>query len=236
MKNRIHAADYYRRMLASQPHPLGTMDDSATIVFCDRSREVPTNTGASDHLYYVITGAVRRCAMRSDGRRQIVDLMLPSDFFFVCGGQNETTAEPTKDTVLASYPGWRVELLSERDPSVARELRKVALQSLTRSQAQLLILGHVTALEKVGSFLLWLVDRAPNGSGQVTLPVSRYDMADYLALSVETVCRSLTDLRHRGVIALADKRTIRILNRNALENGECLPSSGRHAPDVATAA
>jgi CRP/FNR family nitrogen fixation transcriptional regulator len=36
--------------------------------------------------------------------------------------------------------------------------------------------------------------------GQVELPVSRYDIADYLAVFVETVCRSITDLQQRGVI------------------------------------
>jgi CRP/FNR family nitrogen fixation transcriptional regulator len=121
--------------------------------------------------------------------------------------------------VLASYPGQRVELLAERDAQFARELREVAFQSLTRSQAQLLILGGLTALEKVGSFLLSLDGRAANArSGQVVLPVSRYDIADYLAVSVETVCRSLTDLRQRGVITLAGKRTVKILNRRALED------------------
>lgn len=80
----------------------------------------------------------------------------------------------------------RVELVAERDPGFARELREVAFQSLTRSQAQRLILGRFTALEKVGSFLLSLDGRASDASGQVVLPVSRYDIADYLAVSVET--------------------------------------------------
>jgi CRP/FNR family transcriptional regulator, nitrogen fixation regulation protein len=52
----------------------------------------------------------------------------------------------------------------------------------------------------------------------VELPVSRYDIADYLAVSVETVCRSITDLQQRGVITLAGKRTVKILNRGALED------------------
>jgi CRP/FNR family nitrogen fixation transcriptional regulator len=52
----------------------------------------------------------------------------------------------------------------------------------------------------------------------VELPVSRYDIADYLAVSVETVCRSITDLQQRGVITLAGKRTVKILNRSALED------------------
>jgi CRP/FNR family nitrogen fixation transcriptional regulator len=219
MKTKNHAADYYRRMLSAQPHALKRLDAFAKIMTCNRGQEVPNNPGPSGHLYCVIAGAVRRCAMRSDGRRQIVDLMLPRDFFFVSDNQNEETIEAiAEETVLASYPGQRLEMLAERDVAFARELRDVAFQSLARSQAQLLIVGRVTALEKVGSFLLSLDGRAPDAGGQVVLPVSRYDIADYLAVSVETVCRALTDLRHRGVIALAGKRTIKILNRNALDD------------------
>jgi len=219
MNTRTHAADYYRRILSVQPHALKRLDTFAKIMACNRGQEIPNNPGPAGHWYYVITGAVRRCAVRSDGRRQIVDLMLPRDFFFVSDSQDEATIEAiAEETVLASYPGQRVELLAERDAGFARELREVAFQSLTRSQAQLLILGRFTALEKVGSFLLSLDGRASDASGQVVLPVSRYDIADYLAVSVETVCRALTDLRHRGVITLAGKRTVKILNRSALED------------------
>jgi CRP/FNR family nitrogen fixation transcriptional regulator len=219
MKKRAHAAEYYRRMLSAQPHALKRLDGFAKFMICDRGQEIPNNPGPAGHWYYVVTGAVRRCAVQPDGRRQIVDLILPQDFFFVSDNQNEATIEAIADeTALASYPGPRVELLAEREVEFARELRDVAFQSLTRSQTQLLILGRVTAQEKVGAFLLWLHGRASDGRGQVVLPVSRYDIADYLAVSVETVCRALTDLRQRGVIGLAGKRTIKILNRGALED------------------
>jgi CRP/FNR family nitrogen fixation transcriptional regulator len=81
-----------------------------------------------------------------------------------------------------------------------------------------LILGGVTALEKVGSFFLSLDRRGSDRRGQVELTVTRYDIAEYLAISVETVCRAITDLQQRGVITLAGKRTIIILNRGALED------------------
>src|ERR1700716_3786492 len=219
MKTKTHAADFYRRILSAQPHALKRLDAFAKIMACNRGQEIPTNPGPAGHWYYVITGAVRRCAVRADGRRQIVDLMLPRDFFFVSDSQSEATIEAIADeTVLASYPGHRVELVAERDPGFARELREVAFQSLTRSQAQLLILGGVTALEKVGSFLLSLDGRALDRRGQVELPVTRYDIAEYLAISVETVCRAITDLQQRGIITLAGKRTVMILNRGALED------------------
>jgi CRP/FNR family nitrogen fixation transcriptional regulator len=59
-------------------------------------------------------------------------------------------------------------------------------------------------------------------SRRVALPVSRYDIADYLAVSVETVSRSLTDLKHRGVIRMSGTRTLEIMDRDALEDGESL--------------
>jgi CRP/FNR family nitrogen fixation transcriptional regulator len=205
---------------------------------CNRGQEISGDPGPSGHWYYVIVGAVRRCTVRSDGRRQIVDLMLPGDFFFVSDSKNEATIEAiAEDTVLASYPGQRIDALAERDPHFARELRDVAFQSLGRSEAQLLILGRVTALEKVGAFLLSLDGRASQRRGEVELPISRYDIADYLAVSVETVCRSMTDLQHRGVITLAGKRTVKILDRGALEDrvGEKLnghrPPAMRTSPD-----
>ncbi|TMK07097.1 MAG: hypothetical protein E6G75_23850 [Alphaproteobacteria bacterium] len=54
---------------------------------------------------------------------------------------------------------------------------------------------------------------------RVDLLISRYDIADYLGLSVETVSRSLTSLKNRGLIALSGPRSVRIIDRDALEQG-----------------
>lgn len=186
---------------------------------CHCKQEILNSSGPAGHWYGVIVRAVRRCTIRSDGRRQILDLMLPQDVFFVSDSKRDETIEAAvEETVLASYPGAPIEQMAERDPMFARELRALALESLTRSQNQLQIVGGTTALEKVGSFLLSLDGRGSERRGQVELPVSRYDIADYLAVSVETVCRVITDLQHRGVIALAGPRTVKILNRGVLED------------------
>ena len=50
--------------------------------------------------------------------------------------------------------------------------------------------------------------------------MSRYDIADYLAVSVETVSRSLTYLKQRGVIKFSGTRIVRIVDRERLEEGE----------------
>lgn len=235
MTTRTHAADHYRRILSAQPHALKRLDLLAAIVNCHRDQEIFNNSGPAGHWYYVIVGAVRRCTIRSDGRRQIVDLMLPQDFFFVSDSKGEETIEAiAEQTVLASYPGGRVELLVEGDRQFARELREVAFQSLARTRNQIMILGGVTAVEKVGSFLLALERRVSEQRGQVELPVTRYDIAEYLAISVETVCRAITDLQHRGVIALAGTRTVKILNRGALEDRGGDRLNGNRVGSIAT--
>jgi CRP/FNR family nitrogen fixation transcriptional regulator len=52
---------------------------------------------------------------------------------------------------------------------------------------------------------------SPDDGNSVALPVSRYDIADYLAVSVETVSRSLTELQQRGIIKLSGTRMLRIV-------------------------
>ena len=88
-----------------EPHSLKRLDPFAAIVKCHRGQEISNDSGPAGHWYYVIVGAVRRCSIRSDGRRQIVDLMLPRDFFFVSDSRREETVEAiAEETVLASYP------------------------------------------------------------------------------------------------------------------------------------
>src|SRR3981189_2538655 len=122
MKPRSHAVDYYRRILSMQPHALKRLDEGAAIVKRHRGQEITNESGSAGHWYYVITGAVGRSKIRSDGRRQIVDLMLPRDFFFVSEStKRQATIEAMpEETVLASHSGGRVELIAARGHPVAR--------------------------------------------------------------------------------------------------------------------
>lgn len=66
-----------------------------------------------------------------------------------------------------------------------------------------------------------MVERLAGGHpDKLVLPMSREDIADYLALSVETVSRSQTQLRRREIIRLTGTREIGILDRSALAKGD----------------
>jgi CRP/FNR family transcriptional regulator, nitrogen fixation regulation protein len=184
-----------------------------------RDEEIYAQDRSVECWYQVMSGAARRFALRADGRRQTVDLLLPGDFFgFGVRGTHAFSAEAIADgSVIARCPLPRIEALAASDPRAARELSGIISDGMSRLHSLLLILGRTTAEQKVGSFLLHMQTRVGTDvTGRLWLPVTRYDVADYLALSVETVSRALTALKDQGVIALSGPREIRIIDRDAL--------------------
>ncbi len=68
----------------------------------------------------------------------------------------------------------------------------------------------------MATFLGALADRQP-GNREITLHMSRQDIADYLGLTIETVSRTFTQLQADGVIALNGCRHVRIVSPGALD-------------------
>jgi CRP-like cAMP-binding protein len=108
--------------------------------------------------------------------------------------------------------------LSEDVPEVRRALMSSLRRELSAAQHHLMMLGRQTAKERVASFLLLLAKRpGAEDASHVKLPMSRQDIADYLGLTIETVCRALTELKKLDMIALPDRHNAMIRNFQALE-------------------
>lgn len=173
---------------------------------------------AADAWYRLIAGAACESVQTANGARQIVDFLLPGDLFGFCSGpSHESSVEVIADgTAFARYPRRRAEELAAVDVDVAQALRQRAFQSISRLQSRIVLLGRTNSLEKVSAFLLEMAERT-GASGDLVLPMSRYDIADYLAMAVETVSRALTRLKARGAIAIVGSRQVRIVDRQALK-------------------
>ena len=80
------------------------------------------------------------------------------------------------------------------------------------------MLGRQAAKERVASFLLLLAERSDAEEGEAfETPMSRQDIADYLGLTIETVCRALSDLKRARLIAIPNVHQIVINDREALQ-------------------
>lgn len=191
----------------------------ATIRRWPRDQDIVHQDETSEDLYCVISGAVRQCLVRPDGRRQIVDILLPGDFFGFtpCGTHRLAAQAVVEDTIVANYPWRRIEAAADANPQVAREIRKRMYQTIARLQEHLLVVGTMRAHEKVRAFLAYMAQRLPdNRDDGMLLPVSRYDIADQLGISVETVCRAMTELKSTGAIQLGSPRKVRISDEHEL--------------------
>jgi CRP/FNR family nitrogen fixation transcriptional regulator len=234
----IHATEpvWQHQCVSARQNPLEVLDSLAAQIQFRRGQEIYAEDSPVEYWYRIVSGVARRFSTRADGRRQIVDLLLPDDVFgFGARGNHHFAVEAVLDgTVVARYPRSRLEALAESDPRIARELREAASEAMSRLHALVLNLGRTTAQEKVGHFLLRMAERLSGGpSDMMVLPMSREDIGDYLALSVETVSRSLTQLKRRGVIRLTGTRQIRIIDRISIDEGEdrCAAIDGRRPAD-----
>lgn len=159
-------------------------------------------------LYLVAFGAVRLCRLTSDGRRQISGFVLPGEVFgFEARGEHHFYAECVDAT------GIRV-LRPSGDASAST--LNLALQTLTRAQEHLLVLGRQNAVERMAAFLVDLAERQGNEKS-VLLPMQRNDIADYLGMTFETVSRVIGRLKAMRIIQLRTTREIEILNSAGLE-------------------
>lgn len=203
------------------PAVAAKLEQLASISRFGRHQEI--SSGETSHYWYrVISGAAKRCATQPDGRRQIINLLLPGDFFgIIPSGEREFAVEAlVEGTQIARYPRRRAEALADADPAVGRLIREMAFATVVRLETQLLIVGRVTALEKVAAFLLEMGERlAGSPKDSIALPISRCDIAEFLGVSVETVSRSLSGLKHLGLIRFIGTRQVKIVNREAIEYG-----------------
>lgn len=211
----------------------------ATVRSWQRERDIVSQDEVSDRLYWVIQGAARQCLIRSDGRRQIVDILLPGDFFGLKGGRQRFAVQAIADrTIVAGFPRRTVETLMENNPRIAHEVNERILTRLARLQENLLIVSTMTSVEKVRAFLAYMVGRLPSGpDGVIDLPLSRYDIADQLGISAETVSRAISALKSDGVIHLGGPRQVLPLDadRTRVPAQQPRPDGvhGRQIPTVA---
>jgi CRP/FNR family transcriptional regulator, nitrogen fixation regulation protein len=207
-----------------EPHmvsPLGALETLSTVARFARGEPIYRNGDPAEYWYRIVAGASRKCAFTFDGSRQIVDFLRSGDLFGYDAHETHSFAVEAivSGTVVARYSKQCAERLADSDPVIARQIRELAFESVGRGQSRMVILGQATALGKVGGFLLEMADRFSTASGSpVTLPMSRYDIADYLAMAVETVSRALTILRERQVIQFEGVRCVRICDRESLKN------------------
>ena len=187
----------------------------------DRDEEIVAQGDPAGYCYLLVGGCARTVKLMEDGRRQVGEFLLAGDLFgWEALEEHDFGVEAVTDVTLLRYPRSAIEALADRERDFARKLRMLTAGQIRAGRERVVLLGRKTAGERIASFLIEMAGRIRGGGTMIGLPMSRADMADYLGLTIETVCRGLTQLRTRGVIAV-ERSKIVILDRRALGIASC---------------
>ncbi len=167
----------------------------------------------------VAEGLVMAHQILADGRRQVIGFRYPGDVVSFADGVN-TRLQPVAvlPSALCRIDGRAFDDFRRGHPRAAEALARLAADEVTRLADHMMVLGRLTAAERMAVFLLECADRLGRKVADgvaFALPMTRDDIADYLGINVETVSRQFTLMKRSDVIRLPkpDRVTIRDVAR-----------------------
>ena len=191
--------------------------DAAVVPFV-AGQEVIGEGDPTENFFLVMRGLFRAVKYTRDGRRQVFAFYMPGD---ICGLEPDATHKLSIEAVdraaMAILPRQACRLRMDEDPELNAALFDGATRALTLSIDHMLMIGRSSAEERLAWFLTMIRLRAGSFCADVVeLAMQRQDIADYLGLTIETVSRTFTHFKERGLITLPRKRRVEILRPGEL--------------------
>lgn len=167
-------------------------------------------------------GCIKLSKAMPDGRCQIVAFRRHGDVLSLhrCHTPWPVTAQAITASTVYSIDWDDLQQFAARHPTVDRALVDITADELTGLQNHLLTLGRKTIEEKVASFILELCQSHGLQAGmtrEFRLPMRRPDIADYLGVTTESICREFSRFKREKLISLPRPSHVVLLNRPVLE-------------------
>lgn len=195
--------------------------DAATPIVVREHELLFADGDPASRRYEIVDGAVMLYKVLADGRRQLVELLGPGDMFgLTCGPEYDCSAETLVSTRLRVHR----RLDCSQVPEAVCQMCKRLQEKVRDLHDHAVVLGRKSAMEKVAGFLIRLSGSNPGrADAHVRMSMTRQEMADYLGLTIETVSRTLSELRRRGLVVfdkadwfhIADFESMRRLSGDA---------------------
>ena len=202
-------------------------------------RRVPRNSQLlrlnepGPRLRTLISGWAFRCRTFSDGRRQIIGVLLPGDTFGIeslfCDGLGCLVWSATIVTYAIMDPDATMRLF-DAEPWFRRRLMRALADDKADVERWMAQLGRCDAEERTAALLLLLHERLRARdmvSGHTfRLELTQQELADLLGLHLIHLNRVLSRLRARGLIMMHGQE-VTLLDPDGLE--DLVPVPGQYA-------
>ena len=175
---------------------------------------------AGDHftsLYAIRTGSFKTTIVDCEGREQVTGFFMTGELLGMGGlasGRCEGTAIALEDSDVCAMPYVLIEEIGREIPSLQRGLHLVLAREIVRDHGVMLLLGSMSAQERLAAFLINLSKRYLRrgySSSNFILRMTRDDIGSYLGLKVETVSRLFSSLQENGLLQVQG-RAVKLLD------------------------
>jgi len=170
-----------------------------------------------DSLYVLLDGRVSLTGTAPDASSTVIDILGPSSSFVLA---NVLTDEPYMVGAQTVSSSWMVRLpaqsmrsLVQREPSAAMAMVRAMSAELAELTRQVVDLKVRVAAQRLGTYLLSLVDEPTASQANFRLPVSKGLLAPWLGCRAENLSRAFTALRTYGVETHGSRVTLHDVSR-----------------------
>ena len=186
-----------------------------------RNNNTIFSEGEDAHFVYSVMKGIVRVSRHSDnGRRQVLAFMLPGDLFGLPdAGLYVNTAEAVSPASVFRVPWQQLRAMMLREPELQINFLTRVAFDLRQAQRRIMILGQQNISQRLASFLLDFIrhpDFYDERRRQLTLPLSRFDLGDYLGTAPESVVRAFAKLEKTGCVRRVSPRLLEISSIDAL--------------------
>lgn len=174
-----------------------------------------------DALYAVRSGAFKTVGISRNGQEKITGFYLPGELMGLDAINSERhnyTAVALEDSEVCVIPFSRLADLTIRIPQLQQQLFRLLSRDIARDQGLMLLLGSMTAEQRLAAFLLSLSRRFKRlgyAADRFILRMTREDIGNYLGLTLETVSRLMSRFQRDGLIA-AQQREVEMKDFDGL--------------------
>jgi CRP/FNR family transcriptional regulator, anaerobic regulatory protein len=160
----------------------------------------------ADAVFVVRAGCIKTYTIDELGNERVRGFFFPGDIVGLDAigvGRYSANAVTVVPSQVCRVSKGQLQSLTSHGPALARNLLERVSHDLRLALA---LGGDYSADQRVAAFLLHMQERLDSDAQTLRLPMSRRDIANYLRLATETVCRVLTRFEQKGWITSADKR------------------------------
>lgn len=165
-------------------------------------------------LYAIRSGSLKTTGLIEDGRAQVTGFYLPGELLgmdAINADQHPCNAEALETSEVCDIPYTALEELAQKVPGLQHQLLRIMSREIVRDEDMLMMLGRMSAEERLASCLMSFSRRLARLGDSVVefkLSMSRQDLGDYLGLALETVSRLLTRFQDEGLISVHGRQIV----------------------------